>query len=71
MSEKKTALNPRAAWPFPAKLVIPHRFIEFKGERWVEVEWPSDGRYNIGYQLAHEVDGAMRLFELASRRIKP
>lgn len=63
------ALNPRAAWPFPCKLVLPHNFIAFKDELWVEVEWPSDGRYDIGYQLATENNGAMRLFELASRRV--
>ena len=62
-------LNPKAAWRFPARVVLPHRFIQYKGERWVEVEWPSDGRYDIGYQLAQEVGGAMRLFELAARRI--
>ena len=53
-----------------SKVVLPHRFIEWEGEQWVEVEWPSDGRYDIGFQLAQQVDGAMRLFELASRRIK-
>lgn len=63
-------LNPRAAWRFPARVILPHRFIEHKGERWVEVEWPLDGKYDIGYQLALEADGAMRLWELASRRIR-
>jgi hypothetical protein len=63
-----TRLNPRAAWVSHAKLVTPYNFIVYDAKRWVEVEWPADGRYNISYQLAHENNGAMRLFELASRR---
>lgn len=56
-----------------ALLVKPHFFIWFEGERWVEVEWPADGRYDIGYQLAHPVHKAgqadyMGLFENAKRR---
>jgi hypothetical protein len=60
-------LNPRAAWRFPCKLVLPHNVIDYKGERWVEVEWPRDGKYDIGFQLALENNGAMRLFESAKR----
>lgn len=59
-----------------APLVVPTFLIWFQGERWVEVEWPSDGRYDIGYQLAHPVrkDGQadyMGLFESAARRRVP
>ena len=56
-----------------APLVEPHFFIWWEGERWVEVEWAADGRYDIGYQLAHPVhkEGQadyMGLFENTQRR---
>jgi hypothetical protein len=35
--------------------ITPQNVIEWRGEKWIEVEWPSDGRYDIGYQLAHPV----------------
>ena len=55
------------------KLVEPHYIIWHDGERWVEVEWATDGRYDIGYQLAlpvHKEGQAdyMGLFESATRR---
>lgn len=58
-----------------SKLVEPHFLIWFEGERYVEVEWPADGRYDIGYQLAHPVrkEGQadyMGLFERADRRLR-
>jgi len=51
----------------------PEKFIMYEGRRWVEVEWPADGRYDIGYQLALEAERPgigryMGLFELASRK---
>lgn len=57
------------------RIVEPHNIILFRGEEWIEVEWPSDGRYDIGYQLAHEVTKKnghryMGLFEGALRRLK-
>lgn len=51
----------------------PQNFIMFNGQRFVEVEWPADGRYEISRQLAHKtsrpgVGEYMGLFELASRK---
>lgn len=51
----------------------PQKFLMFEGQRFVEVEWPADGRYDIGYQLAHKTERLgigpyMGLFELASRK---
>lgn len=47
--------------------VVPHRLIKFRGEDWIEVHWPRDGLYDIGYQHAQETerDGVryMGLFE--------
>lgn len=56
-------------------MVKPPHFIMYEGQRWVEVEWPTDGRYDIGYQLAQEtskpgIGRYMGLFELASRKVK-
>jgi hypothetical protein len=53
----------------------PEKFIMHDGQRFVEVEWPADGRYDIGYQLATETERPgigryMGLFELASRKLK-
>ena len=53
----------------------PENFIMHEGQRFVEVEWPADGRYDIGYQLAKETERPgigryMGLFELASRKLR-
>jgi len=49
--------------------VLPHHCIEYQGEKWIEVEWPSDGRYDIGFQLCRSIYKGehryMGLFEAA------
>lgn len=56
-----------------AQIVQPHHIIWHDGERWVEVEWPEDGRFDIGYQLPlptrkEGVADYMGLYESAARR---
>lgn len=56
-----------------AKIVQPQHVIWHDGERWVEVEWAEDGRYDIGYQLAlptrkEGVADYMGLYESAELR---
>jgi len=51
----------------------PTNYTMHDGQRFVEVEWPADGRYDIGFQLAKETERPgigryMGLFELASRK---
>lgn len=55
-------------------LIKPYNIIEFNGGFWVEVEWPEDCRYDIGYQLAHQTERNgrtyMGLFESTAMRLR-
>lgn len=54
-----------------SKIRHPRRYIMVGGRRMVEVEWPADGRYDIGYQMTRETERPgigkyMGLYELVS-----
>jgi hypothetical protein len=54
-----------------SKPIWPTRYIMHGGRRLIEVEWPADGKYDIGYQMAQETERPgkgkyMGLFQLVS-----